>query len=336
MTFSFFKNKSILCPYCLAEIKYAGEISSCEGRECKKPFPTMYYKNHRQAPPFFIQMTGWSQVGKSAYLLALTQSLQKMDKFWGSNGFTIMAETEETMRYMQEVAIMEKNGSIPSATQLQLQQAYIMELKNMPRWGNRTVVTRDVAGEAFAALSFPLGYMPYFMHVPTTLMLFSPTDIEQDPRQQMNFLMMGFINTLTANGHDFTRQQRNIVVVISKADQLLDRRSGSQELSEELKDYLQADPFTSQASSSLADNVYMEKYMSELKQKGLKIQEYVMKKVPGGSQFVAQAKDYGIRLDFCLLSSLGGDPGPDKKMRVIQSPLRVIDPLLLALDYQSF
>jgi len=339
MAINFFKNKSILCPYCLAEIKYAGEITSCDdkrGHGCKEKFPPLYYQNHRVAPPFFIQMIGWSQVGKSTYFYALTQSLQRMDRFWGSSNFTIMPETDETMEYMREVENMRSCDSIPSVTKrTDKQQAYIMELKNMPRWGNRTVVTRDVPGEIFDPLFFEEKFIPYFMHVPTTIMLFSPSDTEGQPKHQMSFLMSGFINTLAKNRYDPSRQQKHVVVVIAKADKLLTGNSGGQELPESLKEYLRNDPFDFQHSPVPIDNTYMDKYMSELKQLGSTIQEYVMNQVPFGRQFVIQANQNGIKLDFCLISSLGGDPGQNNQMQIVQRPLRVMDPLLLALDYQS-
>jgi hypothetical protein len=345
--FDIFSNKSILCPYDLVETRYTGNIGACPS--CKTNFPPLYYQTHKECPPFFLQMTGWSQVGKSAFLLSLTYVLQQMNPYWGTD-FVIMPETDPTMKYFQQASDVRLTGKVPTPTQLRIQDAFIIQMKNMPRWGNRTLVTRDVAGEAFEGqMELPLEYMPYLLHVPTTLMLTSPIDMiplkdgdnsaEKQKRLQpeIQHLMTKFINTLAKAGHDFRKVPRRVIVIISKADKLSKESAGPIQLYPDLISYLQAGELSpNNPKKELANTQKMDVYMNTLTAIGERTREYVMDCIPGGRQLVAQAKDYNISLDFCLVSSLGSDVGPNGVLEYNLNPMRVLDPLLLALDQQSY
>lgn len=330
----FFRNDQIRCPYCFGETQYTRSIKSCKNRACSKPFPVLYCENYKQFSPFFLQMTGWSQVGKSAYLLALTYVLQKIDAAWPQ--FTFMAETNETMEYMKEATRIDVDGVVPEPTQMELQEAYIIQMENMPRWGRRTMITRDVAGEAFEKLSFPLQYMPYLMHVPTDLMLIAPTD-----NNLIWPLMNGFISTLVENKFKFSKTPRRVVTVITKADLLIEDRQDSLKLPAELEKYLREDPFSVRKKMNPVPPDFMNQYMVQLKEMGKIAEDYLASCVPGGRQFISQARSKGIQLDFCVVSSFGSNPqvntneGGKTKALVYQfNPMRVLDPLFLAMDQQ--
>jgi len=345
--FDFLSSKSILCPYDLVETRYTGDIRTCPN--CKSNFPPLYYQSYKECPPFFLQMTGWSQVGKSAFLLSLTYVLQQMNPYWG-NDFVIMPETDPTMKYFQQASDVKRTGIVPTPTQLRIQDAFIMQLKNMPRWGDRTLVTRDVAGEAFEGqMELPLEYMPYLLHVPTTLMLASPIDMmvlkdDGNPGQkqkriqpEINHLMTKFINTLANARHDFRRVPRRVIVIISKADKLSTEIAGPIRLPADLVTYMYSGEFSpNNPKKELANNQKMDFYMKTLREIGNKTREYVMECVPGGRLLIAQATNYNIHLDFCLTSSLGSDVGPNGVSEYNLNPMRVLDPLLLALDNQSY
>lgn len=327
-----FNPKKILCPYDMAENRYWKELIQCAS--CKKTLPPLYRQDHLEAPPFFLQVLGESQMGKSVFLQSTTLNLYNMNRFWplndkgGSSPYTSIPLTEETRVYRGDVLKFQQDGKLPEATQLTLQQAYIMELKNMRRWGSRTLVMRDIAGNAMETIEFKTEYLPYFLYVPVTVMMFSPTDLIAKPEQPMDNLMTGFITTLASNKRDYKKDYRRVVVTISKADKL-----GN--LPNELNEYLESDPFRLNAPSIVADHLYMSNYMNKLEHISEVVKNYISEKVPGGNQFLAQAELYNVKLVFCIISSTGSNPRMENNKITSVDPKRVLDPLFWGLDLQS-
>jgi len=171
--FSFLRGKSVICPFCLTENHYTNSIKEC--MKCGHELPLLYVNNYLQALPFFVQLIGWSRAGKTVYLQSLALMLMNMERFWGHN-YVCSPLTNPTLEFMKDVNKFGIEGEMPFPTQVRLHDAFVFMLQGMERWGSRTLITRDVAGENFSFLSFPLEFMPYLIHVPITLMMISIRD----------------------------------------------------------------------------------------------------------------------------------------------------------------
>lgn len=328
--------KSILCPYCLAQIyfKEGDKLDRCPigiGRGgCGSELPPKYVHKFNQMQPFFMQLIGWSQVGKTVYLQALTAMLKHLTTIW-KDDYAASAQTDATLRYNRNVKSYLSSGEMPPATQLQLQDAYIMHLENMARWGSRTLVLRDIAGEYFNELKFPIEQTPYLIHVPTTLMMISINDLVKSSFT-MDQLMSSYIQTLIKFDSKYGSKKRNVIVVLTKADLL------SRGLPTVLLNYLNTDPFSTMFVNAveveeMGDGA-MTNYMRDLHLVSDEIQEWV-KSIDGGRTLIALAKNEGIELRFSLVSSTGGIVNEDNRMRIPIAPIRVLDPFFWALEYQS-
>lgn len=322
--------KRTLCPYCLCEIRYRKEITICPN--CKSDLPPEYVQKFSQFPPCFAQIVGWSRVGKTVYLQALTAILAEMNAVWRRNYYS-SAQTNPTLRYTRNVKDFMKTGQMPDLTQLSLQDAYIMLLNGMERWGSRSFVMRDVAGEHFNDLVFDIKVTPYLLHVPTFLMMFSLHDLEKQ-NYAMDQLMNTYIQTLIKHDKDYRKAPRNAVIVLSKADLLVDR------LPDSLKSHLQQDPFIKLSNPSVSNTVtpmggaQMQAYMDSISNASKEIEDWVASSNPG-RQLIALASNNGIDLRFTLISSTGGPVGDDKKANLNITPTRVLDPFFWALEFQS-
>lgn len=324
--FSFFRGNSIICPFCLTENRYSSKIEKC--LKCDFELPGQYVSNYQEAMPFYVQLIGWTRVGKTVYLQSLTLMLKKMERFWGNN-YVCSALTESTQEFMANVKTYEVEGEMPIPTQVKLHDAYIMLLQGMERWGGRTLVTRDVAGENFSSLQFPLEYMPYLIHVPTTLMMISIPDLRTEKKRSVDDLMNFYVDTLTRHKKDHKSANLKVIIVLSKADKL------KSELPDELRDYLENDPFSIRINENqFVDWNFMNSYMEKLYSISGKIKEWFIKQ-PGGQMLVSKATREGLSLEFTMISSTGTDPGPNAKMLVDLNPIRVLDPYFLALDFYS-
>jgi uncharacterized protein (DUF983 family) len=328
--------KRIVCPYCLTENRYRDAIEKCE--VCSQELPPPYVQKYDEAAPFYIQIIGWSQVGKTVYLQAMTLMLMQMARFW-KHSFTYAPLTQVTREYTQNVRDFEAKGVMPPPTQMTLQQAYIMQLQGMERWGGRTMVIRDVAGGIFNDLQFPLDYVPYFRYVPTTFLMISLHDLKQRPSWSMDDLMHSYLATLAKHRSDFRRENRKVVIVLSKADLIFN------ELPANLRNYLVEDAFlhayvSKQVGESL-DATAMQHYMDKLKHVSRAIEDWIGNE-PSGQNMINLAKSDNVRLEFTIISSTGENPESDDQMsstpavmRVALQPARVLDPFFWALDFQS-
>ncbi len=325
-----------MCPYCLAKIyfKEGDKLDHCPtgvGKNgCGSELPAKYVIKFEQMQPFFVQLIGWTHVGKTVYLQVLTAMLKALSATW-KDEYVASAQTEATLRYIRNVKSYMSSGEMPPATQLQLQEAYIMQLEKMARWGSRTLVLRDTAGEHFNDLQFPILQLPYLIHIPTTLMMISINDL-RNSNFSMDQLMSSLIYTLMKYDPKYGETKKNVVIVLTKADLL------NHILPATIKEYLATDPF----AKILTDTIEIQEtndrdmyvYMRNLHTISNEIEEWI-KSIEGGRTLVSLAKNEGIELKFSIISSTGGPANDENRMKTPLTPTRVLDPFFWALEYQS-
>ena len=187
----------VVCPFCMTLTTSDSEIDKCP--KCNLDLPPLYkYAAYSTPPlpPFFLQVGGYSQAGKTVWLSALTLMIMRMARLWP--GFFHQAATQETLNFIKDVNQFVSSGILPQPTPLGEQQAYLMILSQMASWGGRSLVVRDCSGESFTPLGFAVANMPYFLYVPTTLLFFSINDMEANG-DTMDRLLANYIHTLLSN-----------------------------------------------------------------------------------------------------------------------------------------
>jgi hypothetical protein len=317
------------CPFCLLEISDPKPPDQCA--RCQEPLPKLYIEGYQKRSPFFVQVLGWSRVGKTVYLYALTLLLRKMGKVWPR--YTLTPATKMAADKLREIIKYETTGVMPNATQPGENSLYIMLLHNMQRWGNRALVTRDCAGELIEDFLIPIDQIPYLFHAPTTLMLISLADLysSQDGKSA-DMLMFSYINTLKDKNVDFRRQRRRVVVVLSKGDLIED-------LPANLRDYLMSDPIWATLNTSGAtfrlDTAETTKYLHKMTQISDEIKDWLQNGDAAWTNFVNLAHEWNIDLRFSVISSTGGPVGENNTLPNALAPHRVLDPYFWALEFQS-
>lgn len=320
--------RSIICPYCLTEIRTWRKLDKCP--KCvDKTLPVQYLDDYEKHPPFFIQVFGRSRVGKTVFLSALTLMLVRMSKVWRE--FSYAAITDASQRKVEEINKYLASGKMPDITQMGEQEIYMMLLNNMQLWGGRTLVTRDCPGEIFDNLEVPKDQAPFLLNAPTTFMLISMDDLQKSAGHSMDMLMNNYINTLLKNGVNFKKEQRKIVVVLTKADLIPD-------LPPNLRNYLIDDPLWADINSFTdvepLEALDMQQYIEVMGRVSDSIRNWIERQ-PFGLNFLNLAKLKNIELRFSLISSTGAPVDAENKMSVALAPRRVLDPYFWALDLQS-
>ena len=64
--------KNLLCPRCLTKLETIEVSQDNECPNCRLVIPGTYIANYETANPFFIQVFGWTQHGKTVYLNSFT------------------------------------------------------------------------------------------------------------------------------------------------------------------------------------------------------------------------------------------------------------------------
>jgi len=320
----------LTCPYCLTDIHGRADISQCP--KCKADIPVQYVRNYGQHPPFLAQIFGWTGVGKTVFLSALTLMLVKMGNVWPNSGYSCAPATDASQRKVMEINDYLAKGLLWPPTPLGPQEAYIMILHGMERWGGRALVLRDCAGEIFDNLRVPVEQAPYLLNAPTSFMLISLPDLPNSAGRSMDMLLNNYINTLLDHRVDLPRERRKLVVVFTKADSIMT-------LPANLRDYVVRDPLWAAVAGSNNSTVRLDAagmagYLEEMGRVSDAIRDWIQRDA-AGKNFVQRAHEHNIELRFCLISSTGSQPGADNTMPVTLSPRRVLDPFFWALELQS-
>lgn len=323
----FMFGQKVTCPHCLAEFRIRKAPLVCT--TCWAELPPQYVHDYDAHPPFFTQVFGWSQVGKTVFLQALTLMLVKMANVWPNYAYA--AVTDLSQNRISEIREYLERGRLPASTPRGVQDVYIMLLHNMERWGSRALVTRDCAGEIFDTMNIPVDEAPYLLKVPTTFMLIGPPgDPSNAGGRSMDMLLNNYINTLLSRGVNFASERRNLVVVFTKADKI-------QNLPGDLYRYLEEDPLWAAVNArgqvDQMDNRAMQAYIDQMRQVSDAVREWVDWN-DAGKTFLRLAQRKHIDLRFTLISSTGDDVGQNGMLVARLAPRRVLDPYFWALELQ--
>lgn len=329
----FRKKKMIVCPRCLIEIPVTIDTKTCS--ECKFEIPPAYIRDYEATLPIFIQVFGWSAVGKTMWLDVMRLNLFEMSNIWPN--CTYESVTQIDLDHERILRKQRKNGEMPDSTQAKERdqnQVYMMKLKDMERWGSRTLVIMDHAGERFEKFDIPMQEIPYLLKVPTTFMLISlPDMLYSNSGETMNQLLNIYITAMQDKGIRFDKQRRKLIFVFTKADLL-------RNLPANLRNYLVSDdiwtrinddvphPFSSQELATYMER--MGRVSNEIKywietDKDLRAQGRVMNNL---------LKENNIDARYTLISATGQDVS-DANGAFQLIPRRVLDPFFWALELQS-
>jgi len=333
-----------VCPFCLKRIPRRKGMTTCPHEGCSKELPALYINPVKPLSQFPVQVFGWSQHGKTAYLTALTMMLMKMRRVWPS--FTWQAVTESSQCKVREVNVYERQGEMPPPTPIGIDDCYVMLLRKMRPWRDRALLVRDCPGEVFEGIRVPLEQAP-FLHRARTIFMFASLPDLLDPEadnksfegRTMDMLMTGFLNTLNSNG--IRLRGRRVVMVLTKADRIPDltpvlrnylindviwAASNSREPEHILRDFLRGSPEVS------ADG-FMNRYMAGMEEVDKEIRHWLYLD-HNAQNFIDLAKDYGVDLRLCLTSATGGPVSPGIGLAQRWEPRRVLDPFFWALEME--
>jgi hypothetical protein len=326
---------------------------------CGNVFPLRYLNNVSEAPPMFVQVFGWSLHGKTVFLDALRLMLFDMRTLWSD--FVHQSVTQEDMEYDKILRQYQLHGYLADSTQkkeLAETEISILQLNNMVRWGSRTLVVMDQAGERFDVLDgVPVDKIPFLQYTTTAFMLISlPQLFKEQGGRSVDQLLNIYIETILRieeasrnrkqnNRRKKTSLKRKLVVVLTMADIIHD-------LPPHLRNYVVSDEtwFRLRTKGIFHMSEYdMAQYLERMEWVSNEIREWLLRDtvgVPGGSNFVGLIESSNFEVRYTLISATGHDDlrkrpkgssqnSGDGVAGIEITPKRVLDPFYWALEFQS-
>lgn len=322
---SWLHRSPFLCPFCLTQLPRPAPPYICS--HCHMEWPGLYVRDYHKCPLLPIQPVGWTSSGKTAYLEALTLSLMRMSQVWPK--FAYSEGTVPTQRIIDQ-SIELGQGQALRATGPSPQELYMVLLYNMERWGHRTLITRDCAGEVFNTLDVPPAPTPLLRHAPV-LMLINLPDLRQDPKARIEALLTNYMNALLLREPSFRPKDHKLVVVFTKADRM------ERILPRNLWHYVMSDVLWTSLNAAGAkvemSGRHMQEYLDTMDWVSETIRRWVGSQ-SWGKPFLCLADAQKLDLRFSVVSSLEDQPSSTNQPVALQ-PRRVLDPFFWVLELQS-
>lgn len=269
-------------------------------------------------------------MGKTVFLQAMTLMLKRMGHIWPNYSFAALNDSSQ--RPINAMTAHLGQGEMPLATESGEQEVCLLELRNMVRWGGRTLVTQDCPGEIFDTMTIPLRQARYLLSAPTAFMLIAaPGEEPAEGGRTCDQLLNNYINTLVARAIEPHHNPRTVVVAVTKADQVTT-------LPKELRRYLVADPLWAAVSGKSTlqhfDEQAMGEYIAYMNYISGQINLWLQTDV-AGRNMLRLAERHSINLRFAVISSTGEAATNGVLTSERLAPRRVLDPYFWALELQK-
>ncbi len=312
----------MLCPYCLEDCIPTIKGNEYQCPKCKERLEREYVEK-RHIPRTTIGLIGFSGHGKTAYITSLFYVLKDIlmqKSFW--RDFTLVALDKNTMAGVYDRVQFLKDGELPPPTPLNFPRPCIVKFSGLPFEDNTYreyfVTFYDIGGEVYGDEEHITDKAKIIAKSINVLFLISISDRKGNWQDRiyrlLNTYILGVRNKLKLD----PKKYQNLIVVFTKADEILDKLSG------ELSNYLITGTYTCYPR--------LDGTLEEIDKKSRMIEQWLREQDAGG--FVNLARQQFKSVHYTVASALGARPDGQRLHAEIQpdDPKRVLDPFILALN----
>jgi hypothetical protein len=307
----------MLCPFCLSEngIRVQSSAYRCSNQPCQETLPALYAQQYRGYPPVVASAIGFRGHGKTAYFSALFYSFKRLPvgKYW--ERFYTQALNEESLDTVKENVRILETGKCPPASPKNFPRPTMVRMAGIPAQPDATMLFYDTAGECFERPKELVKYAGFVSRARTAMLLLSIPDMK-NPADEMHELLEVYVMGMAQLGAP-TRGQ-HLIVLFSKADQMLDRLAKRKHL----VDYLRR--------GSIEGLEQPKAYLPQLHKVSRQLLGMTRDDL-GGYAFVNLARANFRSVEFCMVSALGARPQGDTLTSQV-CPRRIMDPLVWILE----
>ena len=325
---------NFLCPYCLSPY---GPLDAPNCEQCTAEVPPEYRREVLTVPTLSMMTVGFSNHGKTNYLLSLLLTMDKaahvLPAGSGYHGYAMGGPSLEAVRRMRQGA---RAGAVAEPTQKgTVEPPILYKFAKFPGSATTNFAFYDIAGEYFGALQRLEGPIHEILRQCRTIwFLVSLTDLEESAEgNTLPDLFQIYLGGVQNLGVDLAN--RDLVVVFTKGDRAFD-------LPEEVEDYLATDPFRQVTRTDVHHERMVDfdfsAYVRDMQRISDRLRRFTAEhQMLDGASFISMVEARGLRLHFCVTSALGQDPHAivldehDPQVDPDLDRQRVLDPALWAI-----
>jgi hypothetical protein len=290
-----------------------------------------YVREYNTVPPLPLVTIGFSKVGKTTYLAALTMMLEHLDRTWYETSYQINdPESDATIKEIRRQAI---TGDLPPKTTTGILRPLFINVLDLPGQGSNCLVLYDTPGEIFETLNGTESgnYIQSLKMIYNIWFMISLTDLEdQQYQMKINDLLFSYINAMKRMG--WSLKGRNLIVVYTKGDKIIPYANSRFPIV--VKEHFEDDPFQNLTMRSVnvpdLGNFSLEEYVQKMQAVSDALAKYTAEEVDGGRAFINLAKKNGLGLYFTMVSATGAAP-INGRLLIESARYCVLDPYLWAL-----
>lgn len=316
----------ILCPRCLEDVnpyslgpdEASRALAAPECPSCRQPIPGPYLAGYETAPPAVFGLIGRQAQGKTVFCGSLYITLDELlPRTW--SGCHNLRLDEESLGAVKRIVSSIKAGQKPAPTAEVFQAPALIRLAGLPRFGDRTLVCFDTAGENLRDPGRLSRNAWFIKALHSVCLLVNPAEIEAaaaDPAADLHDLLNTYLQGLSLLGGESRRQ--HLIVVFTMGDEWALRPDHPEGLLPALRPTHEDD---------LRDLGAYVRRMSALSRE---LREFAASKLRA-LNFLRAAESRFRSVEFTVTSSSGASMRSDRVETAFQ-PCRVVDPLLWVLE----
>ncbi len=336
----------MICPYCAEDVPAnSRQHHECRASGCKdKPFPPFYLDYHDgegSAEPVVFSVVGFPQHGKTIFLCALFDYLDKQLTYIWRNKFYNHVLDQESLSLLKGNRDLLHEGKLPNPTERNFMRPGIFRLTNMPRHtgGNglpplvdTTFLIYDPPGEAFKTEDKIVEFASFVKRSNCVLFLIDLTKFGTSIADGMAELLDTYVLGMRRMG--IAKKSQHLIVVYTKSDDMrvsLPEFANFLEQEPALREYLDEE-----RPATLADP---RAHLKKLQDVSRLLENFTWTELRA-ARFIHVAEDWFASVSYTAVSSLGAAPEEtrdasgnvvDKRITSEVSPRGVADPLLYVL-----
>jgi hypothetical protein len=283
---------------------------------CNEQVPALYSQDYRQYPPVVVSAVGFRQHGKTVYFASLFYTLKKLALARDWPEFFTMGLDDESLDTVYSNARMLDAGALPDSTPKNFPRPTMIRTEGVPMQPDCTLLFFDTGGECFEKPRQLVQFAGFVRRAKVAMLLISIPDLA-DPRADMQKLLNTYVVGMGELGG--RARDQHLVVVFTKADQLVGRLTGRWE---SLYTYL--------VEGSVEDLARHDGYVKRLNHVSDQLYAFTAEELHA-HEFLNAAESNFKSTNFAIISALGTEPqGARLSVQIV--PRRILDPVLWIME----
>lgn len=310
------------CPYCVnnitPQLKQKDNRSIYECTSCKREIHRDIVEDVK-APQTSIGLIGYTGHGKTVYITSLFYVMKFFQSSWPGYHYLCLDNEANTMVY-ERVRHFEENAELPPGTPINFPHPHLISYNKLPCFGDVRLTYYDVGGQVYENPASISDQGRFVAHADTIFFLLSITEFGSLWTSEIQKRLDIYVNAVKNSMRVDTKQNQNLVVVLTKADLLFTR------LPDALQKYVSSGDYTRYHN--------LKETFKNMKISSKQIRQWLMDEQAGG--FINLAESSFKRVEYCVVSSTGSDPVKGRLVSKLnpKDPKRMLDPLLWALMFK--